>query len=103
MDLDIRHEEGKRYYIQFGDQGGEGAELTYRETDKTRDFRHTYVPEELRGQRIAERLVRHALDDTIKSGYKIIPTCPYVKHIAEKYPEYQAGLAQSAGATKEGW
>lgn len=92
---DIQHEAGKRYYIQLGD---ERAEVTYQETGKTRDFRHTFVPEKLRGQKIAERLVRHALDDTIKSGYQIIATCPYVKHIVEKYPEYQG-----AGATKEGW
>lgn len=90
MDLDIRNEEGKRYYIQFGDKR---AELTYSESGKTRDFRHTYVPEEQRGRKVAEKLVRHALDDTMKNGYKFIATCPYVKHFVEKHPEYKKGLA----------
>jgi len=99
MDLDIQHEEGKRYYIPFEKQK---AELTYVETGKTRDFRHTFVPEELRGRKIAERLVRHALDDSMKSGYKLVPTCPYVESFVKKNPEYQAAVDQ-AKATKEGW
>jgi len=90
MDLDIQHEEGKRYYIQFE---GERAELAYTESGRTRDFRHTYVPEELRGRKIAEKLVSHALDDTMRNGYKFIATCPYVKQFVEKHPEYRKGLA----------
>jgi len=90
MEPDIQHEEGKRYYMQFGD---ERAELTYREDDKTRDFRHTYVPDDLRGRGIAERLVRHALDDTLLHGYKFTPTCPYVERFVEKHPQYRTGLA----------
>jgi uncharacterized protein len=93
MDLDIQHEEGKRYYIQFSDHGGQRAELAYGESGKTRDFRHTYVPEEQRGRKVAEKLVRHALDDTMRNGYKFTPTCPYVERFVEKHPEYKKGLA----------
>lgn len=87
---EVQHEEGKRYYIPFE---GEEAELTYQENGKTRDFRHTFVPEELRGRKVAEKLVGHALNDTMKNGYKFVPTCPYVKSFVEKHPEYQKGLA----------
>lgn len=90
MNPDVRHEEGKRYYIQLGDQR---AELAYNETGRTRDFRHTFVPEELRGRGIAEHLVRHSLDDTLLHGYTFIPTCPYVKRFVQKHPQYRAGLA----------
>lgn len=90
MDQNIQHEEGKRYYIQLGNKE---AELVYGESGKTRDFNHTFVPEELRGEKVAEKLVRHALDDTLKNGYKFVPTCPYVKRFVEKHPEYQKGLA----------
>ncbi|MFP5288392.1 MAG: GNAT family N-acetyltransferase, partial [Thermoanaerobaculia bacterium] len=83
MEPDIQHEEGKRYYMQFG---GERAELAYGESGKTRDFRHTYVPRELRGRKIAERLVRHALDDTMRNGYTFTPSCPYVERFVEKNP-----------------
>lgn len=90
MEPDIQHEQGKRYYMQFGN---ERAELAYGESGKTRDFRHTYVPQELRGRRIAERLVRHALDDTMRNGYTFTPSCPYVERFVEKNPEYKKGLA----------
>lgn len=90
MDLDIQHEEGKRYYIQFGN---ERAELAYGESGRTRDFRHTYVPQEQRGRKVAEKLVRHALDDTMRNGYTFTPTCPYVERFVEKHPEYKKGLA----------
>lgn len=90
MEPDIQHEEGKRYYMQFGD---ERAELAYGETNKVRDFRHTYVPPELRGRKIAERLVRHALDDSIRNGYKLKATCPYVVRFVQEHPEYQKALA----------
>ncbi|MFL6201606.1 MAG: GNAT family N-acetyltransferase [Thermoanaerobaculia bacterium] len=90
MDLDIQQEEGKRYYIQFE---GERAELAYTDSGRTRDFRHTYVPEELRGRKIAEKLVSHALDDTMQSGYKFIATCPFVESFVRKHPEYRKGLA----------
>lgn len=90
MEPDIHHEEGKRYFIQFGN---ERAELSYEETGKTRDFRHTYVPEQLRGKRIAERLVRHALDDSLLKGYTFKATCPYVEGFVQKHPQYRKGLA----------
>lgn len=90
MDLDIQHEEGKRYYIQLE---GEQAELVYSESGRTRDFRHTYVPEALRGRKIAEKLVSHALDDTMRNGYKLIATCPFVERFVQSHPEYQKGLA----------
>ena len=88
--MDIQHEEGKRYYIQFDN---EIAELAYSQSGKTRDFQHTYVPEEQRGRQVAETLVRHALDDTMLNGYKFIPTCPYVERFVEKHPQYKKGLA----------
>ena len=90
MEPDIQHEEGKRYFMQFGD---EHAELAYGEMNKTRDFRHTYVPPDLRGRKIAERLVRHALDDSMRNGYTFKATCPYVERFVQKHPEYQKGLA----------
>ncbi|HET9229548.1 MAG TPA: GNAT family N-acetyltransferase [Thermoanaerobaculia bacterium] len=90
MEPDIQHEEGKRYFIQFGN---ERAEASYREMDKTRDFHHTYVPPQVRGRGIAELLVRHALDDSMRNGYKLKATCPYVEAFVKRHPEYQKGLA----------
>ncbi|HEX3128169.1 MAG TPA: GNAT family N-acetyltransferase [Thermoanaerobaculia bacterium] len=87
MDLNIQHQPGRRYFAVV--EGGE-AEAGYREeADGTRSFDHTYVPDAVRGQGVAERLVRHALDDTVRSGHAFKAVCPYVKRFVEKHPEYQ--------------
>ena len=87
MDLNIQHEPGKRYFATVN--GGE-AEAAYKEeADGTRSYDHTYVPDEMRGQGVAERLVQHALDDTIRSGHGFKAVCPYVKQFVQKHPGYQ--------------
>lgn len=87
MDLNIQHEPGKRYFAVV--EGGE-AEAAYKEAaDGTRSFDHTYVPDALRGKGVAEQLVRHALDDTVRSGHAFKAVCPYVKRFVQKNPQYQ--------------
>jgi predicted GNAT family acetyltransferase len=86
-ELNIQHEPGKRYYAVVD---GGVAEASYKEAaDGTRSFDHTFVPDAMRGKGVAEQLVRHALDDTIRSGHKFIAICPYVKHFVQKHPEYK--------------
>ena len=87
MDLNIQHQPGKRYFAAV--EGGE-AEAAYAEAaDGTRSFNHTFVPDQMRGKGVAEQLVRHALDDTIRSGHGFKAVCPYVKQFVQKHPEYQ--------------
>lgn len=43
------------------------------------DFTHTYVPTELRGQGLAESLVRHGLHWARQQGYEIRASCWYVE------------------------
>lgn len=50
---------------------GEGATVI--------DFTHTYVPAELRGQGLAESLVRHGLQWARQQGYEIRASCWYVE------------------------
>jgi hypothetical protein len=87
MDLNIQHEPGKRYFAVV--EGGE-AEAAYQEgADGTRSFNHTFVPDAMRGKGVAEQLVRHALDDTTRSGHGFKAVCPYVKSFVQNHPEYQ--------------
>jgi len=87
MDLNIVHEPGKRYYVEVD---GHVAEASYTEAaDGTRSFNHTFVPDAMRGQGIAARLVRHALDDTRQSGHRFLAVCSYVQRFVEQHPEYQ--------------
>jgi predicted GNAT family acetyltransferase len=53
---------------------------------------HTRVPEELRGQGIAGRLVTTVLQELINSDYKIIPVCDYVKAFIERHPEWKSRI-----------
>jgi predicted GNAT family acetyltransferase len=43
------------------------------------DFTHTYVPSELRGQKLAEQLVNVGLAWAKEQGYQIDASCSYVR------------------------
>ena len=50
---------------------------------------HTFVPPELRGRGLAEKLVRPALDLARAEGRRVVPQCSYVATFIERHPEYQ--------------
>lgn len=52
-------------------------------------FTHTVVPPELRGQGMAEKLVRAALADARIAGRRIVPRCSYVAKFIARHAEYQ--------------
>jgi hypothetical protein len=49
----------------------------------------TFVPEEYRGQGLAETLVKAVLNYAAEKKLKIVPNCSYAKRYIEKHPEYQ--------------
>ena len=59
-------------------------------------FTHTFVPNELRGQNVAARLTRFALDDARQQGKKVVPQCSYVAAYMARNKEY-ADLRADAG------
>lgn len=50
---------------------------------------HTFVPTELRGRGIAEKLVRAALEHARAEGLGVVPDCSYVAAFIRRYKEYQ--------------
>jgi predicted GNAT family acetyltransferase len=54
---------------------------------------HTYVPTALRGQGVAEKLVRAALGFAQAEGLKVVPHCSYVAAFIQRHPEFQPLLA----------
>lgn len=67
----------QRFCLGDGDQQ---AELTYiMVNDSTINFTRTYVPEALRGQGIAELLVRAGLNWAKGLNYDIVADCWYVE------------------------
>ena len=51
-------------------------------------FTHTFVPVELRGRGIAEKIVRAALADVRAQKLRVVPACSYVARFIEHHSEY---------------
>jgi predicted GNAT family acetyltransferase len=50
---------------------------------------HTSVPDTLRGRGVGQALVRRAVDDARRDGFKIIPLCPFAKAQFERHAEWR--------------
>jgi uncharacterized protein len=54
---------------------------------------HTFVPPELRGRGIAEKLVRAALEHARDEKVRVVPACSYVDIYIQRHPEFQPLVA----------
>ncbi len=52
-------------------------------------FTHTFVPPAFRGQGIAAKLVKFALEKARSSGKKVVPACSYVAKYIEQGNEFK--------------
>lgn len=91
MAVDVQHDEAEgKYYAVIE---GREAVCEYGPAGEGKlNFFHTYVPPELRGRGIADELVQHALDDVIARGYKVVPSCWFVRAYIERHGKYKAAL-----------
>ena len=89
--MEVEHEKVKnRFVIRLAT--GE-AELAYLERDRVLDLQHTFVPPENRGEGVGEALVEHAFSHAREQGYRIQPSCPYVRTWLEKHPDQRDVVA----------
>lgn len=49
---------------------------------------HTFVPAELRGRGIAEKLVRAALEHARNERLRVVPACSYVDSFIKRHAEF---------------
>ncbi|MBV7282680.1 MULTISPECIES: GNAT family N-acetyltransferase [unclassified Corynebacterium] len=90
----VHLDEGSQTYVIEVD-GQMAGYAEFQAVDETvRDFNHTVVLNEYRGQGLSSPLIRYALDDSIRAGMTIVPSCSAVEHFISKNPEYREHLAR---------
>ena len=68
---------------------GHEAEMTYSRASPTFIIiDHTAVPDALRGRGVGAVLVRRAVEDARREGFKILPLCPFAKSQFERHPDW---------------
>lgn len=86
----IHNESAHRYEVTID---GYQAVAEYAFADGKQVFTHTFVPPELRGKGLAEKLVRRALEDARTAQRRVVPACSYVAVFIQRNPEFAPLLA----------
>jgi predicted GNAT family acetyltransferase len=85
-DASVRHNAAAgRFEILIGDLE---AVADYRLGEGRMILTHTFVPPELRGRRIAERLVTAALNFARSQRLRVVPQCSYVDAFLRRHEEF---------------
>ncbi len=82
---EIQHREGEFFITD----GSERSELTYTLSEGVMRASHTFVPESMRGQGIAKKLVLELISYAKENSYQIHPVCSYVQTFFERNKEYK--------------
>lgn len=64
------------------------AQMTYTASPGLAIIDHTEVDEALRGTGASARLVAAAVEWARKEKVRILPLCPFARHVFDKTPEY---------------
>ncbi len=86
--IEVRHNAVASRYEANVD--GHLAVAEYRLDGDRMIFTHTFVPPELRGRGIAEKLVRPALEHARAEHRRVVPACSYVATFIERHPEFRS-------------
>lgn len=82
----INDKQGSRFVMNIGEHE---IYVLYSEDKESLDLYSTYTPPQLRGQRLAEKVVHAAFNYAKEKNLKVIPSCWYVRKFLDKHPEYQ--------------
>ncbi len=90
--MEILHDIQKQKFYVVVD--GLESHLEYVKMENVLNLIHTYVPNALRGNGIAGKIVKTALTYAEENNLKIIPSCFYVATYIQRHKEYEALLAR---------
>lgn len=79
---------GHRGAFVIREEGKLLAEMTYTSSPGLVIIDHTEVDESLRGSGASGKLVAAAVDWARKEKVRILPLCPFAKHVFDRTPEY---------------
>jgi len=83
MAISVTHQPDQQRFVSVLE--GQESVLEYRLLpDHGIDFTHTFVPESLRGQGIAEKLVRTGIGWAREQGFEMTASCWYVSRILKR-------------------
>lgn len=87
MNVEVEHDESRRRFV--ADLEGSVGHLDYDRVDSgTLDFKHTFVPRDRRGRGLGGRIVERALSHAREHGYRVVPSCPFVRRYVDRHPEF---------------
>lgn len=87
-DIVVRHNSAESRFEVIID--GRLSVADYEIRDGEMVMTHTFVPPELRGRGIAEKLVRTALEHARKEHLRVVPACSYVEIFIRRHSEFQS-------------
>jgi uncharacterized protein len=92
--LSVEHERKDHRGAFFIAEGGRRlAEMTYSASPTMVIIDHTEVDESLRGTGASGRLVAAAVEWARAEKVKVLPLCPFARHVFDKTPAYADVLA----------
>ncbi|AGT06280.1 putative acetyltransferase [Corynebacterium glutamicum MB001] len=86
--IEIVHNEGQKRFVISVD-GTPAGFASYLDGPDIRNFNHTVIKPEFRGQGLSAPLIKFALDDARESGIRIHDACSAVAGFIQKNPEYK--------------
>ena len=92
----IRREEADDEGVWRVTLDGHDALMTYSRVGPGRVIiDHTEVPDALGGRGVGKALLTRAVADARVEGFKIVPSCPFVKAQIERHPEWHDVLQEA--------
>ena len=86
-EISVRHNESECRFEAEVDGFMGVAEYALRDGEMT--MTRTFVPPELRGRGIAEKLVRAGLEHAQAQHFRVVPACSYVEMFIKRHREFQ--------------